>query len=88
VIEQVRGRDGGADGREVVHYFDTEDDARAMLRRMLETVPPELSDWAQMTAHKNRPALALGLEHVESAATAPARDDRTAREVRPTQMTV
>jgi hypothetical protein len=43
------------DGRAVVHYFDTEDDARAMLRRMLEAVPPELSDWARMTAHKNRP---------------------------------
>jgi hypothetical protein len=47
---QVKGREGGADGREVVHYFDTEDDARTMLRRMLDAVPPELSNWAQMTA--------------------------------------
>jgi hypothetical protein len=52
---QIRGREGGADGREVVHYFDAEDDARALLRRMLDTVPPEPSDWAQMTTHKNRP---------------------------------
>jgi len=36
-----------------VHCIDTEDDAQAMLRRMLETVPPELSDWAKMTAHKD-----------------------------------
>jgi hypothetical protein len=52
---QVPGRSGGADGREVSHYFDREDDARRMLRRMLETVPPEQSDWAEMTAYRNRP---------------------------------
>ncbi|WP_412738139.1 hypothetical protein [Krasilnikovia sp. MM14-A1259] len=53
---QVLGRVGGAEGREVLHYFDQEGDARAMLRRMLETVPPELSSWAEMTAYKNRPS--------------------------------
>jgi hypothetical protein len=47
---QILGRVGGADGREVVHYFDHETDARAMLERMLESVPPELSDWAKMSA--------------------------------------
>ncbi len=47
---QVLGRRGGADGTEVTRYLDREDDARAMLRRMLETVPPELSNWAQMIA--------------------------------------
>ena len=52
---QVLGRLGGAEGREVAHYFDTEDEARAMLRRMLDTAPPEESDWAEMTAYKNRP---------------------------------
>jgi hypothetical protein len=53
---QVLGRAGGADGREVTHYFDGEADARAMLRRVLDAVPPELSDWAEMTAYKNRPS--------------------------------
>jgi hypothetical protein len=52
---QVLGRQGGADGQEVVHYFDQEDDARAMLRRMLVAVPPELSNWARMTQFRNRP---------------------------------
>ena len=51
-VWQVLGRQGGADGPEVVHYFDREDQARAMLKRMLETVPPELSNWAQMTARR------------------------------------
>ncbi len=51
---QVVGRQGGADGQEVTHYFDREDDARAMLRRMLDTVPPELSNWAKMTPTKRR----------------------------------
>jgi hypothetical protein len=46
---QVRGRRGGADGAEVAHYFDDEQDARAMLQRMLDTVPSELSNWAKMT---------------------------------------
>ena len=49
---QVLGRQGGSDGQEVVHYFDREDDARAMLLRMLETVPPELANWAKMTADR------------------------------------
>ncbi len=51
---QVVGRQGGAEGQEVTHYFDREDDARAMLRRMLNTVSPELSDWAKMTATRRR----------------------------------
>jgi hypothetical protein len=45
---QVRGRQGGADGDEVAHYFDDEQDARAMLQRMLDAVPSELSNWAMM----------------------------------------
>jgi hypothetical protein len=47
---QVLGREGGNAGREVTHYFDREDDARLTLRRMLDTVPPQLSDWRQMPA--------------------------------------
>ena len=46
---QVIGRQGGADGQEVAHYFDHEGDARTMLQRMLETVPAELSNWAKMS---------------------------------------
>jgi hypothetical protein len=45
---------GGADGRDVIHYFDHEADARAMLERMRDTVPSELSDWAQMPACNRR----------------------------------
>jgi hypothetical protein len=30
---QVRGRQGGSDGDEVAHYFDDEQDARAVLQR-------------------------------------------------------
>jgi hypothetical protein len=45
---QVLGRQGGSDGREVVHYFDGEDQARRMLQRMLDTAPGEQSDWAKM----------------------------------------
>jgi hypothetical protein len=41
--------EGGADGQEVAHYFDHEDDGRETLSRMLETVPPELSNWAKMS---------------------------------------
>jgi hypothetical protein len=52
---QVVGRQGGDETKEVAHYFDREDDARVMLRRMLNTVPPEYANWAQMTAHKMRP---------------------------------
>jgi hypothetical protein len=39
----------GSDGNTVAHYFDKQDEARAMLQRMLETVPPEQSDWAKMS---------------------------------------
>ena len=53
---QVLGREGGAEGRQVTHYFDHEADARTMLRRMRDAVPSELSNWAEMTAYKNRPS--------------------------------
>ena len=46
---QVVGRLGGADGHQVTHYFDREDDARAMLQRMLDTTPAPFADWAKMT---------------------------------------
>jgi hypothetical protein len=46
---QVLGRQGGADGLEVAHYFDDEDDARATLQRMRDTTPAELSNWAKMS---------------------------------------
>jgi hypothetical protein len=46
---QVLGREGGAEGREVTHYFDDEVDARRMLERMLAAVPLELSGWAKMS---------------------------------------
>ena len=51
---QVVGRQGGADGQEVTHYFDREDDARTMLQRMLDTAPPELSNWAKMSQPGHR----------------------------------
>jgi hypothetical protein len=51
---QLVGRQRGADGQEVAHYFDDEDQARTMLQRMLDTVPAELSNWAQMTARRPR----------------------------------
>ncbi len=51
---QVVGRLGGADGQQVTHYFDREDEARQMLRRMLDSVPAELSTWAKMTIWKQR----------------------------------
>jgi hypothetical protein len=47
---QVLGRRGGADGQVVAHYFDREGDAPAMLQRMLDAVPPELSEWATADA--------------------------------------
>jgi hypothetical protein len=47
---RVLGRLGGTDGPEVTHDFDDEDQARAMLQRMLETTPADASDWAKMTA--------------------------------------
>ncbi len=46
---RVVGRLGGADGQQVTHYFDREDDARAMLQRMLDTTPAPFADWAKMT---------------------------------------
>jgi hypothetical protein len=46
---QVLGRQGGSDGHTVAHYFDKQDEARAMLQRMLDTVAPEQSDWAKMS---------------------------------------
>jgi hypothetical protein len=49
---QVLGRSGGYDGQTVSHYFDREDDARKMVRRMMDTVPPELSNWALMPAQR------------------------------------
>jgi hypothetical protein len=51
---QLRGRQGGADGKEVPHYFDEEDQARATLQRMLDAVPAELSDWAEMPTSSRR----------------------------------
>ena len=42
------GREGGVDGNEVAHYFGIEAEARTMLRRMLDAVPPEWAKWAQM----------------------------------------
>jgi hypothetical protein len=47
---QVLGRIGGSDGEAVTHYFYHENDARKMLDRMKEAVPPELANWAQITA--------------------------------------
>jgi hypothetical protein len=51
---QVRGRQGGADGQEATHYFDHEVQARAMVQRMLDTVPPELSNWAKMSSTRRK----------------------------------
>ncbi|WP_133873342.1 hypothetical protein [Paractinoplanes brasiliensis] len=52
---QVVGRVGGAEGRSVPHYFDDEDEARDMLRRMREEVPEGQNDWVQVTAQRKRP---------------------------------
>lgn len=46
---QVRGREGDHDGREVVHYFDREEDARTMVEAMKQAVPPQLANWAKVT---------------------------------------
>ncbi len=51
---QVVGRQGGADGQTVTHYFTREDQARAMMQRMRDTVPPELSNWAKITVPQRR----------------------------------
>ena len=37
---QVLGRQGGADGLEVAHYFDDEDDAGAMLQHIRSAYDP------------------------------------------------
>ena len=53
---QVVGRQGGDENQEVAHYFDQEDDARVTLRQMLNTVPPEFANWAEMMAvYRKRP---------------------------------
>jgi hypothetical protein len=36
----------------MAHYFDHEDDAQAMLQRLLETVRPEWSSWAETSQPK------------------------------------
>lgn len=46
---QVVGREGGSDSREVVHYFDDEETAHAMVERIMETVPPQFADFRLMT---------------------------------------
>jgi hypothetical protein len=53
---QVRGRQGGDDGREVVHYFDREEDAHAMVEVMKRAVPPQLANWTKMTERRPPPA--------------------------------
>jgi hypothetical protein len=53
---QVRGREGDHDGREVVHYFDREQDARAMVDAMKQAVPPQLANWAKVTEREPPPA--------------------------------
>lgn len=64
---QVLGRTGGSDGDTVTHYFDREEDARRMLDRMKEAVPPQLSNWARITSSvasflplSNRPVSVCG----------------------------
>lgn len=57
---QVRGRVGGNDGREVVHYFDQETDARAMVDALKQTVPAQLADWAQVTERTPGPTTPNG----------------------------
>ncbi|MFF5293040.1 hypothetical protein [Paractinoplanes globisporus] len=53
---QVRGRRGSSDDREVIHYFDNEDDARAMVDAMKQAVPPQLATWAKVTDREPPPA--------------------------------
>jgi hypothetical protein len=48
---QVVNRKGGADGEQITHYFDREDQERAMLVAM----PLELSDCAEMKIFKHGP---------------------------------
>jgi hypothetical protein len=52
--QQVVGRLGGADGQQVTHYFDREDEARTMLQRMLDTTPAPFANWAKMTLPPKR----------------------------------
>jgi hypothetical protein len=44
----VRARRGGPDGVKVVHHLADQAEAQAMLLRLLETTPPEESNWAKM----------------------------------------
>ena len=50
----VRAHRGGPDGVEVVHHFTDAADAHAMLLRLLETTPPQDSDWAKMPRPPSR----------------------------------
>jgi hypothetical protein len=49
---QVVGREGGSEGREVVHYFDNEATAHATVEWMKETVPPQLANFKLMSFPK------------------------------------
>jgi len=51
---QVLGREDDTDGRAVT-YLDDETTARATLRRMLDTAPPELSHRARITQYPRSP---------------------------------
>ena len=51
---QVVGRIGGSGGRHVTHYFDDEDDARAMIQRMRFTAPAGEDNWALMPTRPAR----------------------------------
>ena len=51
---EVIARQGSAHGQEVAHYFNDHNDARAMLKRRLEPVPAELSNWAKMSQPMQR----------------------------------
>ncbi|XVV10850.1 hypothetical protein ACQP2X_39330 [Actinoplanes sp. CA-131856] len=51
---QVVGRVGGADGREVTHYFDDEAMAHRMVEAMRDDVPEQLSNWALMPQRSTR----------------------------------
>jgi hypothetical protein len=53
---QVGGHQGADDARDVVHYFDHEEDARAMVEAMKQAVPPQLATWARVTDRKPPPA--------------------------------
>jgi hypothetical protein len=48
------GTSSSSGPRRVGSYFDDEGDARRMLQWLLDTVAPELSNWAMMTAPPRR----------------------------------